>query len=296
MKIGVVINHAEDPNTGITPSYSELREMAQAAESGGLDSIWFYDHFLYRNETGHIEGIWECWTVMTALAEATSRVELGTVVLCNPFRNPAMLAKMAHTLDEVSNGRLILGIGAGWHKAEFDAFGYPFDHRVGRLEESLQILKPLLAGETVSFSGTYYQLDECVIKPLGPRPGGIPIMVGCRRPRMLRLTAQYADQWNTAWIGDPDLLPERLGWIEKACAEVGRDPDTLATTVGIGVAYPDLGDVDPFLRDPLGGSAESLVDAFHRYETAGADHLIALFSPATLPALERLIEAVRLYR
>jgi probable F420-dependent oxidoreductase len=296
MKIGIIINHAEDPVTGITPSYNELREIAVTAETAGLDSIWFFDHLLFRSEDGKTEGIWECWTLLSALAEATSRVELGTVVLCTPFRNPALVAKMAHTLDEVSNGRLILGIGAGWHKPEFDAFGYPFDHRAGRFEEALQIMAPLLKGETVDFSGKYYQVERCVIKPLGPRPDGIPLLVGAGRPRMLRLTAQYADQWNTAWLGDPQELPSRLERIWNACGEVGRDPATLDITVGITVSYPDLGQTDPYARNPLGGSAESIADAFQRYEQAGANHLITQFTPFTRPALERLAEAVRLYR
>jgi probable F420-dependent oxidoreductase len=296
MKIGIIINHAEDTDTGLTPSYNELRQIVVAAETAGLDSIWFYDHLLFRSDDGKTEGIWECWTLLSALAEATSRVELGTVVLCTPFRNPALLAKMAHTLDEVSNGRLILGIGAGWHKPEFDAFGYPFNHRVDRFEEALQILPPLLKGETVSFSGTHYQVKDCVIKPLGPRPDGIPLLIGAGRPRMLRLTARYADQWNTAWLGDPEGLAERLERIRKACDEVGRDPATLDITVGITIEFPDLGKTDPFARNPLGGSAESIADAFHRYEEAGADHLITQFTPFTLPALECLAEAVRLYR
>jgi probable F420-dependent oxidoreductase len=296
MKIGVVINHAEDTVTGITPSYSKMRELAISAETGGLDSIWFFDHLLFRDESEKTEGIWECWTLLSALAEATERVELGTVVLCNAFRSPALVAKMAHTVDEVSGGRLILGIGAGWHKAEFDAFGFPFDHRAGRFEEALQILGPLLRGETVDFSGKYYRVEKCVIKPLGPRPEDIPLLVGAGRPRMLRLTAEYASQWNTCWLGDPEGLPPRLERIWNACYEVGRDPATLDITVGITVSYPDLGQTDPYARNPLGGSAEAVADAFHRYQTAGADHLITQVTPATLPALERLAEAVRLYR
>ena len=173
MKIGVVINHLEDPDSGATPAYSDIREMAQAAEVGGLDSIWLFDHLLFRFDNQATRGIWECWTLLSALAEATKRVELGTLVLCNSFRNPALLAKMAHTLDHVSGGRVILGVGAGWHKPEFEAFGSPFDRRVDRLEEALQILNPLLKGERAKFAGTHYQARDCIITPLGPRPAGI---------------------------------------------------------------------------------------------------------------------------
>jgi alkanesulfonate monooxygenase SsuD/methylene tetrahydromethanopterin reductase-like flavin-dependent oxidoreductase (luciferase family) len=295
MKIGIILNHEEDLNTGLISSYSELREFAITAEDGGLDSIWVFDHLLSRFD-GVTQGIWEGWTLLSALAEATERVELGTVVLCNGFRDPGLVAKMAHTLDEISNGRVILGLGAGWHEPEFDTFGFPFDHRVDRFEEALQIIPPLLRGERLTFEGTYYQVRDAFLKPLGPRPDGIPLLIGAGRPRMLRLTARYAAQWNTAWLGDPVELPPRLARIRTACDEVGRDPTTLEITVGISTAYPELGQIESFARNPLSGTAESLADAFHKYEEAGADHLIAQFTPSTLPALKRLVEAVRLYR
>jgi probable F420-dependent oxidoreductase len=294
MKIGLVINHAEE--IGAAPSFSAIRGLAQLADDGGLDSIWLFDHLLFRFEGKSTEGIWECWTLLSALAEATKRVEVGTIVLCNPFRNPALLAKMAHTLDEVSDGRLILGLGAGWHKPEFDAFGFPFDHRVSRLEEALQIIRPLLHGESMTFSGTYYQVEECVITPTGPRPEGIPLLVGAKGPRMLRLTAQYADKWNTAWLGEAAELAARVEPLHAACAETGRDPATLAVTVGVDVALPDLGETNPFSKNPLGGSAEALAHAFREYDEAGAAHLIIHLTPQTKTAVTRLAEAARLYR
>ncbi len=157
-------------------------------------------------------------------------------------------------------------------------------------------MKPLLQGERVDFSGTHYQARDCVITPLGPRPGGIPLLIGGGKPRMLRLIAQYADQWNTAWLGGPQQLAERLTRIRDACAAVGRDPATLAVTVGVQVAFPDLGETRSMAREPLGGSAEALAEAFHGYEQAGAAHLIMNPTPYGLPALERLIAAIGLYR
>lgn len=296
MKIGVVINLMENPASGVTPRYPELRNLAQAAEAGGFDSIWLFDHLLFRYTPETTIGIWECWTLLSALAAVTQQVELGTLVLCNPFRNPALLAKMAHTLDEISNGRLILGLGAGWHQPEFDAFGFDFARRVDRLEEALQIMKPLLHGERVDFTGKHYQASNCVITPVGPRPSGIPLLIGGRQPRMLRLVAQYADQWNTAWLGKPQDLPERLALIQTACGEVGRDPATLAITVGVQVAFPEFGEPQSMAREPLAGSAEALAEAFHGYEQLGAAHLILNPTPYGLPALERLAEAIRLYR
>src|ERR1043166_9506350 len=149
MKIGVMIRLAEDLDSrdvanGLCPAYGEIREAALLAEEAGFDSIWFADHLLYRRPGQPTMGIWESWTVLAALAEATQQVQIGTLTLCASFRNPAVLAKVATTLDEVSNGRLIVGIGAGWNEPEYRAFGLPFDRRVGRFEEALQVLVPLL--------------------------------------------------------------------------------------------------------------------------------------------------------
>jgi len=296
MKIGLVINHMENADTGATPSYSEIRTIAQLAESAGLDSIWLFDHLLFRFESEPTAGIWECWTLLCALAEATGRVELGTLVLCNPFRNPALLAKMAHTLDEISDGRLLLGLGAGWHKPEFDAFGFPYDHRFGRFQEAVQIIKPLLQGETVDFSGEFYQVQECVISPPGPRPDGIPLLIGCRGPRMMRLTARYADQWNTAWLGEAGELAARIEPLHSACAAEGRDPATIAVTAGVDVAFPDLGQTDLYSKNPLTGTAKELAHFFHDYAASGAAHLMIHLSPLNTAAIERLAAAARLYR
>ena len=171
MKIGYVVLAVEVEELGRAPRYTEAREMALLAEELGFDSIWLYDHFLFRWEGVPTVGIWECWTMLAALAEATQRVELGTLVLCSQFRNPAIVAKMAITLDEVSDGRLILGVGAGSNEPEFKAFGVPFDHRVDRFEEAVRIIKRLLKEGRVDFEGNYYQAADCEITPKGPRPG-----------------------------------------------------------------------------------------------------------------------------
>jgi alkanesulfonate monooxygenase SsuD/methylene tetrahydromethanopterin reductase-like flavin-dependent oxidoreductase (luciferase family) len=157
MKIGIRIdNFGEDSESSVPRPYTEIREIAHVAEAGGLDSIWLSEHLLYRFDPKVTIEPWECWTMLTVLAEMTNRVELGTLVLCNPFRNPALLAKMAHILDEISSGRLILGLGVGWHQPEFEAFGYPFNRRADRLEEALQILNPLRKGKSVNFIGKHY--------------------------------------------------------------------------------------------------------------------------------------------
>src|SRR2546425_12968666 len=170
--------------------YDTIRAVALQAEKDGFDSIWLPDHLLDLNPGEPTRGVWECWTMLAALAEATHRVEIGTLVTCNSFRNPAILAKMATAVDEVSHGRLILGIGAGWNEPEYQAFGLPFDHRVDCFEEDLSILNPLRREGHVDFAGQYYQARNCEIVPRGPRSEGPPLMVGSEGgPRMLKLTA-----------------------------------------------------------------------------------------------------------
>ena len=175
MKIGLLVFLANDRETGAKRPYPAIRAVAQQAEADGFDSIWLADHLLYREPGEPTRGIWESWTMLAALAEATRRVEIGTLVLCNSFRNPAILAKMATTADEVSSGRLILGIGAGWNEPEYQAFGLPFDHRVARFDEAMQVLAPLLRDGYVDFEGQYYQARDCEVLPSGPRPAGPPL-------------------------------------------------------------------------------------------------------------------------
>jgi alkanesulfonate monooxygenase SsuD/methylene tetrahydromethanopterin reductase-like flavin-dependent oxidoreductase (luciferase family) len=150
LKVGLLLPDTEGYMDGQTAHWSDIREMAQAAERVGFDSVWVTDHF-YRQK-GDVElGPWEAWTLLSALAAVTDRVEIGTLVLCTGFRNPAHLAKMVDTIEDVSSGRLILGIGAGWNKPEYDAFGYPYDHRVDRFEESLEISKGPIPGQRIAY-------------------------------------------------------------------------------------------------------------------------------------------------
>lgn len=296
MKIGVVLPIAEDWESRTIPGYAEIRAYARQAEELGLDSVWLFDHLLmYSYPEQTTAGIWECWTILAALVEATERVELGTLVLCSPFRNPALVAKMAATLEEVSGGRLILGLGAGWHQPEFDAFGYPFDHLASRFEEALQIIVPLLREGTVDFRGRYSSAANCELRPRGPRAGGPPILVAGHRPRMLRLTAEHADAWNTAWLGNADLLGERRAHLEAACREVDRDPQTLEVTVGLTVNYEE-GEETPDPTKILAGSPEEIAAGLRQHAAAGVRHAICRVSPRTPEALARFGEAVTVFR
>lgn len=296
MKIGLIMYTANDSDYN-KRSYDSIRAQARQAEADGFDSIWFADHLMYREPGRPTRGIWDCWTIMSGLAEATERIELGPLTLCNSFRHPGVLAKMATALDEVSNGRLILGYGAGWNEPEYQAFGLPFDHKVDRFEEALQILRPMLKEGRVDFAGRYYQANDCEDLPRGPRAQGPPLLIGGEGPRMLRLTARYADLWNTGYQGPPATMTEKIARIEAACQEEGRDPSTLGVTALIGLWFPDLAEKKPaFVSEPLSGTAPELAAAMRGYEELGTAHIMFQCIPHTPESLRRLAEAIQLYR
>jgi alkanesulfonate monooxygenase SsuD/methylene tetrahydromethanopterin reductase-like flavin-dependent oxidoreductase (luciferase family) len=295
MKVGLILPMSDDDGGG-TPPWPEIRDLARQAEAGGADSVWVYDHLLLRLD-GRATGIHEAWTLLTAVAVATERVEIGTIVLATSFRSPALLAKMATTLDAISGGRLILGVGCGWHEPEYTAFGFPFDHRVDRFEESLRILGPLLREGAVTFVGTYQRAEDCVIIPRGPR-SRIPLLVAAKGPRMLRLAADHADAWNTAWFGLPDdRLAQRLGTLRTVCAEAGRDPATLEVTVGITVTA-EAGDEWGRPGAPASLLAEPAVvgDALRAYAALGVGHVQLDVQPATPATFARVLDGVARFR
>lgn len=294
MEIGVVLPLAEYPWK--QPSYSEIRDLALQAEAAGFDSVWVFDHLLFRAPDEPAEGIWESWTVVSALAEATTRVQLGTFVLCAAFRNPAVLAKMAVTLDEVSGGRLVLGLGAGWHQPEFDAFGIPFDNRVRRFEEALHIITALLRDGRLDYRGSYYRLHDCELRPRPTRT--IPVLVGGARPRLLRLTARHANLWNTCWFGPPAGLDHVLSGIRHACVVEGRDPGSLGITLGVNIVPVAPGAPAPRLPGypVLQGTPAQVADGLRGYAALGVDHLVCNLNPHHSSVQRLLAEAVALYR
>jgi alkanesulfonate monooxygenase SsuD/methylene tetrahydromethanopterin reductase-like flavin-dependent oxidoreductase (luciferase family) len=288
MRIGVIVPMAASDGPGQVPTWPQVRTFGQHAEAVGLDSVWVCDHLLSGPPE---EGIHEGWTILAALAASTRRVELGQLVMCTSFRPPALLAKMATTADTVSGGRLILGLGAGWYDPEYTAFGYPTDHRAGRFEEAIRIIGPLLRREPVTLAGRYYQARDAVLRPPPDRP--IPILVAAQGRCMLRLTARYADAWNTAWFGLPDeLLHRRLGDLNAALEAEGRDPATLRRTVGMEVQDPDASDLGKDRGEGFGGSVDELARAIDAYERLGFDDLIVQLEPKTTRSLDRLAEAL----
>ncbi|MGZ4137330.1 MAG: LLM class flavin-dependent oxidoreductase [Actinomycetota bacterium] len=284
MRIGFVVpmEPAEGAPAGSPPPAVALAEQAEAAR---VDSVWVYDHFFANmpHEAPRI-GQHEAWTVVAAIAARTSRVEIGQLVMCTAYRPPGMLAKMAASADAISGGRLILGVGAGWHDEEYAAFGYPFDHRADRFEESMAIIAPLVRGETVTFHGRYHSVDGAVLLPFDRT---IPILIAASGPRMLRLTARYADAWNTAWYGMPDdALRQQLADMDAALEAEGRDRSTLRRTVGIDVRELDRkGEADA----PLVHDLPRLVEA---YQKLGVDDLILAFTDANERTVERVDAAL----
>ncbi len=298
MKIGVQLPEVERMSR-----WPELRAMAQAAEGIGLDSVWVGEHLLYRYEDGEERGPWEAWSLMAALAEATQRVEIGPLVACTSFHNPAVLAKQAATIDEISGGRLILGLGAGWNEVEYRAFGIPYDHRVSRFEEAFTIIRSLLREGHVDFGGDYYAAPDCTLIPRGPRPAGPPLMVGSMGSRMLEITLPFVDAWNAwyAWFGNSVAGYLKLrDAVDAACGAVGRDPAEVERTVALFVAFADAVGRRTAFGDPpvkaLRSEPAALADALSSFADVGVAHVQLVLDPITLGSIEALAPAIEAFR
>ncbi|MGB8648569.1 MAG: LLM class flavin-dependent oxidoreductase [Anaerolineae bacterium] len=293
MKLGLASGTVEGSFRGRTPTFRDLQEMVLLAEQIGLDSFWLADHLLYRFSEQDERGAWEAFTLLGALAAVTTRISLGPSVAAIPFRNPALLAKMADTLDEISGGRFILGLGAGWHQPEFDAFGYPFDHRASRFEEALEIIAPLLRRGHVDFQGQYYQAHNAVLRPRGPSRAGPPIWIGAKGPRMLRLAAWYGDAWNTVWHLSAAKVQDACLGFKKACVEVGRDPAAVQLTAGTMVKLLRPGE-EAWLDDGISGTPQEIADRLAEFAHVGVQHLMIMIDPPDLVGLERLARVIEL--
>ena len=297
-KIGLTLPHREKPDG--QRSWAQIREIAELAEAIGFDSLWLVDHFLFKSENdASPKGILECWTLLAALAACTKNVELGTLVTGMGYRNPALLAKMAVTVDEISGGRLILGVGAGYQKFEYDAFGYPFDYKYSRFAEAIQIVHGLLKNGHVDFQGRFYSARECELKPRGPRPQGPPILIGSSGHKMLRLVGRYADMWNGIWDehgNSPQDLAAVRPLVDEACKEVGRDPATLARTFSVLITVDgSIPYWEAFMSDdaikalkPLKGAPADIAESLRAFVAEGASHIQIHLDPSTPQAIEKL--------
>jgi probable F420-dependent oxidoreductase len=269
--------------------WPEYVSMARAAEEAGFDSIWVGDHYLYRGDGRPERGPWEAWTLLAGLAAVTERIRLGPLVACLNFHEPVVLAKMAATVDELSGGRLVLGMGAGWNRVEFDALGISYANRASRFEEAFEIVRRLLAGERVSFAGRWHRADDAVLLP---RPARRPaLMIGSTGERVLSTALPHVDAWNTwfDWFGNrPEGFAEGNGKIDEACERAGRDPATLERSACVLVRFSgDAGErpVEPGMAMIFPDDLKTTLEAFAQ---ARADEVILVCDPITEGSIREL--------
>jgi alkanesulfonate monooxygenase SsuD/methylene tetrahydromethanopterin reductase-like flavin-dependent oxidoreductase (luciferase family) len=267
--------------------------MAQSAEAVGFDSVWLGDHLLYDLAIGP-RGPWEAWTSLAALAASTERVLLGPLVASAGFHEPTMLAKQAATVDGISGGRLILGLGSGWNEREYRAFGFPFDHRVSRFSEAFTIIRTLLADGEIDFTGEYYRVENCVLHPRATRPGGPPLMVGSVRPRMLSITLPHVDAWNVWWSdygNTPAGFAELKARVDAQIAEAGRAVGSVSATCAVfiqleGGVGRQMGGYGGVPVEPIRGTPLEVADQVGAFADAGADHVQLVLDPITRDTIE----------
>ena len=296
IELGIVLPMEEAWTDGSTPRWVEIRALALRAEAMGFDTVWIPDELLWRQADGSIHGWWESVAMTGAVAAATSRVKVGTWILSALHRNPAITAKAVETLDEISGGRFVFGLGSGHAGKQAHAFGLPEDHVIGRFEEALEIIAPLLRAGRADFEGTYHAARDLEQRPVGPRPGRIPIMIGAGGPKMLRLAARHADIWSW-YVQERSHLAEfapRLAELEAACLEIGRDPASIGRSAGIIVEPTDVTGAAEALAIPLRGSAEQIGDGLRAFRAGGFTQIEILLWPRTLDALEAMAPVLEL--
>jgi len=291
LKVGVQL-----PEVEWEARWTDLRALAVRAEELGFDSIWYGDHLLYRRPgDDRARGPWEAWTVLAGLAAVTSRITLGPLVAATAFHAPAMLAKQAATVDEISGGRLVLGLGAGWNETEFAAFGFPFDRRISRFAEAFTIIRTLLRDGAIDFEGEFYAARDCELVPR-PRPGGPPLMIGSTGPRMLEITAPHVDAWN-AWFDAFGNRPAGIAplreRVDAAAIAAGRDPGAIERTVAVQVRLPGgrgrvQGETAHDAEPPVEGSAEEIAATLRAFAAEGIAHVQLVVDPITLASIETL--------
>ena len=295
-EIGLVLPMGESFVDGSTTRWADIRDLALRAEELGFDTVWTADELLWRPPDGQPQGWWECVAMTGAIAAATSRVKVGTWILSALHRNPGITAKAVETIDEISGGRFVFGLGSGHAGRQAQAFGLPEDHVYSRFEEAIEIIVPLLRQGRADFEGTFHAARDLEHRPVGPRPGRIPIMIGAKGPKMLRLAALHADIWSW-YVEERSDLAEfgpRLAALEAACVDAGRDPATIGKSAGIVVEPTSFSGSEAVLGTPVRGSAEEIADALRAFEAAGFTNIEVLLWPPTLPALDAMAPVIEL--
>ncbi|OGO54209.1 MAG: hypothetical protein A2Z32_01270 [Chloroflexi bacterium RBG_16_69_14] len=292
MHIGLVLLLVEDPPSGRPSRWDELQAMSLVAEEIGFDTVWIPDELLWRPaDWPGPRGWWECVAIAGAVAASTRRVKVGTWILSALHRNPALTAKVATTLDEITGGRFVLGLGTGHAGTQAEAFGFPMDHVYGRFEEAFRIMLPLLREGRADFDGTYHRAKDLELRPLGPQGTRIPILLGARGPKMLRIAAEHADIWS--WYAgdtsDPEQFVPMLADLDRACEEIGRDPASIGRSVGIVVEPTDRsGAAEHGMGVPIRGSAEEIAAALASFATIGITRIETMLWPGDLASVEAM--------
>ncbi|MFC7490280.1 MULTISPECIES: LLM class flavin-dependent oxidoreductase [unclassified Knoellia] len=274
--------------------WPEYLDLARRVEASGYDSVWVGDHLLYDLPNGVTRGPYEAWTTLAAIAAVTERVELGPLVASTSFHSPAMLAKQAATVDAISQGRLIVGLGAGWNRREYDAFGFPYDRRVSRFAEALAIIVPLLRTGRTTFHGEFYDVEDCVLDPRPVREGGPPIMLGSTGPRMLGIGLAVVDSWNV-WWSQYDNSVERFAEEKSKVDAVMPNGRHVEATAAVLVTLPGakgrlMGDAyDAKVRTV---TPDHLCDHVQGLSQAGATHVQLVLDPITAESIDVVAESL----
>jgi len=291
-EIGVVLPLMQFGPDRTTARWSEIRDLALRAEEIGFDTIWTPDELLWRMDEGAPRGVWDGISMAGAVAATTSRAKVGTWVLSALHRNPGIIAKTAETLDEISGGRFVFGLGAG-HEWPGQAryFGLSEDHIFDRFDEALQVIIPLLRGGHAEFEGTYHAARDLLHAPVGPRPNLIPILIGGNGPKGRRHAVRHADIYScfVEERAHVDEVAPHLASLDAICAEIGRDPASIGRSVGVSVRPLETAGQR---ADVISGSADEIADAFRSFREAGFTQIELMVGPGTMDALEALAPVV----
>lgn len=289
---GLVLPMFESPREGAKPSWSEVAALASRAEEMGFDMVWTADEIVWRvPDWPGPRGWWECLTMTGAVAAATSSVGVGTWVMSALHRNPGIVASAAETLDEISGGRFVLGLGAGHLGGGAPEFGYPTDKTVSRYAEALQIVVPLLRGETVTFTGDFHRAEGAEVRPRGPRPNEVPLMLGGHSTRTMTLAAMHADTWSAFATTSslPAAFEDLTDRLDRICEEIGRDPGSIGRSVGVFVEPGDAEEAESLgLGEAITGSTDQIVETLAEFATVGVTRVEIVPYPNTMATLERL--------
>ncbi|MEJ7901931.1 MAG: LLM class flavin-dependent oxidoreductase, partial [Thermomicrobiales bacterium] len=261
--IGLTIPVAEPTAGANFPHFADQLAVSRIAADAGFEALWFADHFSFDSDEG-LRGSWDAWTLMAAIAASVPNVYIGPMVACTAYRNPGVIAKMTEMIQDISGGRFILGLGAGWNKPEYEQFGLRFEPRASQVEEALRIIRGLLRDGEVDFQGKYYQANKAVNLPRSQRGHETPILIGSTGDRMLQFLARNADAWNVGWGGDTEGLKAKIARLDAACEAEGRDPQSVVRTVSVGIAGEGFaGDQATVFR----GTTDEAVALLHELES-----------------------------